>query len=281
MSKFHSALILLIILSIIVIFYVLSFFNESNSEHIFIDNVHGQKFVTKVIDGDTIIVEGGYSVRLLGIDADERGYVCYKQAKYRLEQLVLNKYVYLESDKENRDIYDRYLRFLIFDNENINVKLIKEGFVVARLSDENMKYAADITEAEKYARENKIGCKWKNIYYSQDIEGKYTWNNMIDNAVNACDARKHIGKEMIIQGKIMHIHKSKNNNVFFNFGGSNKNQCFTVVVFHYDLINFPVNFQNDYKGKVVRVSGTIKEYNGIPEIVISPESQIEIGNPIL
>jgi uncharacterized protein YqfA (UPF0365 family) len=29
--------------------------------------------VTKVIDGDTVVVEGGWHVRLLGIDADEKG----------------------------------------------------------------------------------------------------------------------------------------------------------------------------------------------------------------
>jgi endonuclease YncB( thermonuclease family) len=32
-----------------------------------------KKLVTKVIDGDTFLIEGGYSVRILGIDADERG----------------------------------------------------------------------------------------------------------------------------------------------------------------------------------------------------------------
>ncbi len=32
----------------------------------------GNKFVTKIIDGDAVIIEGE-SVRLLGIDADEKG----------------------------------------------------------------------------------------------------------------------------------------------------------------------------------------------------------------
>jgi endonuclease YncB( thermonuclease family) len=30
--------------------------------------------VTKVIDGDTVVVEGGYHVRLLGMDSDEKNY---------------------------------------------------------------------------------------------------------------------------------------------------------------------------------------------------------------
>ena len=55
-----------------------------------------QVLVTKVIDGDTIVVEGGYHIRLLGIDTDEKGYPCYEAAKSRLEELVLNKKVKLE-----------------------------------------------------------------------------------------------------------------------------------------------------------------------------------------
>ncbi|MCX6719953.1 MAG: DUF5667 domain-containing protein [Candidatus Staskawiczbacteria bacterium] len=39
--------------------------------------------VTKVIDGDTIVVEGGFHVRLLGMDADEKGYPCYEPASRR------------------------------------------------------------------------------------------------------------------------------------------------------------------------------------------------------
>ncbi|MDO8743173.1 MAG: hypothetical protein Q7J30_01265, partial [Candidatus Azambacteria bacterium] len=35
------------------------------------------KLATKIIDGDTFLIEGGYSIRVLGIDADERGYPCY------------------------------------------------------------------------------------------------------------------------------------------------------------------------------------------------------------
>ncbi len=82
------------------------------------------KLVTKVIDGDTVIIEGDYSVRLLGIDADEKGYPCYEAAKQRLEELVLNKEVYLESDGEDQDQYKRYLRYLILNNENIRKKLL-------------------------------------------------------------------------------------------------------------------------------------------------------------
>lgn len=120
----------------------------------------GDKFVSKIIDGDTIIIEGE-SVRLLGIDADERGHPCYSAAKNRIEELVLNKEVELVADTEDKDQYKRYLRYIFLDGENINLKLVQEGLAVARFSPENTKYKDDILAAEKHARENKIGCKWQ------------------------------------------------------------------------------------------------------------------------
>lgn len=122
----------------------------------------GLKTVTKVIDGDTVIVEGE-SVRLLGIDADERGYPCYKEAKKRLEELILNKEVYLERNVVNKDQYGRYLRYIFLNGQNINLELVKEGLAIARFSPENVKYKEEIIAAEKDAREKGIGCKWEQL----------------------------------------------------------------------------------------------------------------------
>lgn len=124
-------------------------------------NFSGLKMVTRIIDGDTVVIEGE-SVRLLGIDADERGDPCYKEAKERLEAIVLNREVLLESDSEDRDMYGRYLRFLILDGDNINLRMVGEGLAVARFSPGNEKYKRIIVLAEGQARENRIGCKWEN-----------------------------------------------------------------------------------------------------------------------
>lgn len=121
-----------------------------------------KRIVTKIIDGDTIIVSGGETTRLLGIDADEKGYPCYTQAKKRLENLTLGKEVLLESDIEDKDIYGRLLRYVLLDEENINILLVKEGLAIARLEN-NKKYNQEIKDAEAYAISNKIGCKWANL----------------------------------------------------------------------------------------------------------------------
>ena len=121
----------------------------------------GKKFVGKIIDGDTVIIEGE-SVRLLGMDSDERGAPCYKAAKERIEELILDKEVNLEMGKENKDMYQRYLRYIFLDGENINLKLVEEGLAVARFY-QDTKYKDEIVQAEKTAREKGVGCKWGGV----------------------------------------------------------------------------------------------------------------------
>lgn len=122
---------------------------------------NGEVLVTKVIDGDTIVVEGGYHIRLLAIDADEVGYPCYESAKTRLEELVFNKKILLEKDKTDIDKYKRCLRYIFLGEQNIDLQLVKEGLTVARFYEPDVKYRNEITLAEKTAIERKIGCKWK------------------------------------------------------------------------------------------------------------------------
>ena len=116
--------------------------------------------VTKVIDGDTVIVQGGSSVRLLGIDSDEKTYPCFEPAKLEMEKLVLGKEVRLEKDQEDTDQYKRFLRYIFVGDQNINLEMVKKGLAVARFYPENQKYKAEITAAESEAIVSKTGCKW-------------------------------------------------------------------------------------------------------------------------
>ncbi|MFZ3073595.1 MAG: thermonuclease family protein [Minisyncoccales bacterium] len=119
-----------------------------------------EAIVTKVIDGDTIVVSGGDHVRLLGIDADEKGYPCHNAGRLRLEELILGKTVLLEADSEDLDQYGRQLRYIFLDSENINQKMVAEGLAIARFYPENQKYKNEIVAAETKAIESKTGCKW-------------------------------------------------------------------------------------------------------------------------
>ncbi|MEK7124306.1 MAG: thermonuclease family protein [Patescibacteria group bacterium] len=114
--------------------------------------------VEYVIDGDTIIVEGGARIRLLGIDAREKGEGCYQEAKERLEELVLGKLVRLEKGQSDVDKYGRCLRFIFYEAQNISLELAREGFAKAAFYGQDFSYRQEILEAQKQAIENRAGC---------------------------------------------------------------------------------------------------------------------------
>lgn len=84
--------------------------------------------VDRVIDGDTLITTKGRTVRLLGIDTPEKGEACYEQARGRLQDLTVNKHLFLVRDRRNKDIYNRYLRHIFTIEGHINKSLVEEGY---------------------------------------------------------------------------------------------------------------------------------------------------------
>jgi len=236
------------------------------------------KLATKIIDGDTFLIEGGYSVRILGIDADERGHPCYEAAKNRLEELILNKEVRLEKGAEDKDNWCRYLRYVFLDNKNVGLELVKEGLVVARSSSEDFNYQKEIATAEKLAKENKIGCKWSTQSLVKEKMGEFKWEKLTTEltglkVIGACQAGNHYGKEVIVEGKITSAYRSKTNTVFLNFEKSYPNQCFTGIIFSSDQYKFVSSPEKYYSEKIVRIKGEVKKYMGKPEIILKTPSR--------
>ena len=91
--------------------------------------------VTRVVDGDTVDVRlgGGKSerVRLIGIDAAERGTCFSSQATERARQLALSKPVVLRGDR-TQDTRDRYGRLLAYvwlpGGRDLGYQLVAGGF---------------------------------------------------------------------------------------------------------------------------------------------------------
>lgn len=95
--------------------------------------------VRSVIDGDTIDVVSVGRVRLLGIDAPEIGRGSDSSAPFgweareRLTQLVLKRWVRLEQEGAALDAYNRHLAYVITeDGVCVNAALVRDGF--ARVS---------------------------------------------------------------------------------------------------------------------------------------------------
>ncbi len=66
----------------------------------------------EIIDGDTFIINNGLSLRLLGINAPNRGQENYQAAKDYLQVLIMNKKLDLEYDQYQDDKFGRILAYV-------------------------------------------------------------------------------------------------------------------------------------------------------------------------
>ena len=111
--------------------------------------------VIRVIDGDTIVIEGGHRVRYIGIDAPE---VYPRLEAYGMEawqvnrELVEGKKVRLERDVSEADKYGRLLRYIWVDDIMVNAELVKRGLTRAKAYPPDTKYQDYLAEMETEAR---------------------------------------------------------------------------------------------------------------------------------
>jgi endonuclease YncB( thermonuclease family) len=87
--------------------------------------------VTRVVDGDTIELGNGETVRLAGIDTPEVGECGYETATNDLADLVLGKRVRLAMSGEDRDSYGRLLRYVDVGRRDAGLQLIESGRAIA------------------------------------------------------------------------------------------------------------------------------------------------------
>ena len=111
--------------------------------------------VTRIIDGDTIEIEGGYRVRYIGIDTPEKDEHYYWEALRANRDLVEGKKIRLEKDVEDKDEYDRLLRYVWVDNTMVNAELVKSGHAYSYSYPPNTKYQTYFLQLEQEAREYK------------------------------------------------------------------------------------------------------------------------------
>lgn len=83
---------------------------------------------TKVVDGDTIYLDNGKKIRMVGVNTPERGVEGYITSKNFVQKLCLNKKVGIDiDDSKHNDRYGRTLAVVIVDGKNVNEMLLKEG----------------------------------------------------------------------------------------------------------------------------------------------------------
>lgn len=124
--------------------------------------------VTRVIDGDTIEIETGEKVRLIGIDAPEsvspqKKDECFgAESSEYLRELLLNRQVTLKKDVSEQDSFKRLLRYVYLDGIFINEALVREGYAVSRTFPPDVKFQDTLKLAEREAILNKKGL-WSDV----------------------------------------------------------------------------------------------------------------------
>lgn len=88
--------------------------------------------VSSVVDGDTIDLANGETVRLVGIDTPEVGECGYDKARNRLVALVEGERVTLVQSDEDRDRYGRLLRYVDAGPVDAGLRLLQDGLAIAR-----------------------------------------------------------------------------------------------------------------------------------------------------
>ena len=132
----------------------IDFFIPSGA-HIRIDE---RRVVGDVLDGDTVILDDGFThVRLIGIDAPEHDEYYYEESTSELVALCRGRSVALETDIDDKDMYDRLLRYIYTDDKFINWEMVRFGYAFASPFGSNIKYSGIIQEAENAAIREGLG----------------------------------------------------------------------------------------------------------------------------
>jgi micrococcal nuclease len=116
-------------------------------------------FVSRVYDGDTITLQNGTKVRLLGINTPEiEGISKHDEpggqtARAWLKKRIEKQTVRIQTDAVTRDKYQRLLAHVFtVEGEHINLSLVEEGLATTDIHPPNLAYVESLVAAEKRAQ---------------------------------------------------------------------------------------------------------------------------------
>lgn len=139
--------------------------------------------ISKVYDGDTIVLKNGKRVRLLGINAPE------VESRYRtsepggtaaknwLQEKLQNKRVHLQFDQEKYDRYKRLLAHLFLPGDmHLNEALLENGLAALNIVPPNLQHSGKLISAQQRAEKQKLGI-WSMPRYQPRPISKISDNN--------------------------------------------------------------------------------------------------------
>lgn len=125
--------------------------------------------VTEITDGDTIQLETGLPIRLIGLNAPDKGEPYFNEARTFLVESIGKKLVDIEYDRVQNDNYGRLRGYAFISCKsdqdgcqkgllNLNIALVKNGLAKTQFNKlwSKPKYKDELLEAEKYAKQHKL-----------------------------------------------------------------------------------------------------------------------------
>jgi micrococcal nuclease len=120
--------------------------------------------VTRIVDGDTIYVNGDRSIRYIGVDTPETKHPSKGKQPYGPEateanrKLVEGRKILLVKDVSETDRYNRLLRYIFLeDGTFVNLKLVEDGYARVATFPPDVRFVDLFLEAERKAREEGRG----------------------------------------------------------------------------------------------------------------------------
>lgn len=213
--------------------------------------------VSKVLDGDTLVLANGRKVRLIGINTPEMGRDNQPaesfalQAKTRLVSLLKSSdsKLFIRPGIEPMDRYRRQLAH-VYDQkgESLAEKLLSEGLGYVIVIPPNLRHLDCLREAEQQARKAQIG----------------VWSQKP--AVNAARLAKKASGFHLVHGKIQRIGKSRRS-LWLNLQGG--------VALRIDWVDqrayFPQADVEQWVGRSLEVRGWIYHHKG--------EKRLQVRHP--
>ena len=137
------------------------------------------RHVRWVDDGDTVVLSDGTRVRYIGINAPEIAHEtrpperCGPEARAFNRNLVYQKPVRLELDRERQDQYGRLLAYVFLkDGTFVNAELVRAGHAYYLFRTPNTKYDQLLLRLQRDAMAKRVGL-WKRF---PDKRGTYVGN---------------------------------------------------------------------------------------------------------
>jgi micrococcal nuclease len=221
--------------------------------------------VEVVVDGDTIRLETGEAVRLLGVDTPEKGEPYFEEASRLTKDLLVGQPVRLIlCAQRESDPYDRLLAFVEAGDRDPGLDLLQQGLARTLFIP-----PCGLDRAPLYRQAEREAFR----------AGRGIWSLQSRRRVNHEEAHRYVGSLMSVTGRVRKVHTGPKA-IHLDFGEDYRTD-FTAVIYRKNLTGLlskglePVT---TYAGRWVEVTGHLRSYQG-PEIIVDAADQLVVPAP--